>query len=120
MKIRPIILCGGAGTRLWPKSKKNTPKQFIDWGGWTLFDKTLERLKTPIFDYPIITTNYSYLKFNFLNGFRNDIQQNIEITTYYIPNEILDSSSSYSKYFEYVLEDVPSIATNNHYNYLSS
>ena len=36
MKIRPIILCGGAGTRLWPKSKKNTPKQFIDWGGWTL------------------------------------------------------------------------------------
>ena len=63
MKIRPVILCGGAGTRLWPKSKKNLPKQFIDWGGWTLFDKTLERLKTPIFDYPIITTNYSYLKF---------------------------------------------------------
>lgn len=62
MKIRPVILCGGAGTRLWPKSKKNLPKQFIDWGGWTLFDKTLERLKTPIFDYPIITTNYSYLK----------------------------------------------------------
>ena len=62
MKIRPIILCGGAGTRLWPKSKKNTPKQFIDWGGWTLFDKTLQRIKNPIFDYPIITTNSDYLK----------------------------------------------------------
>jgi mannose-1-phosphate guanylyltransferase/mannose-6-phosphate isomerase len=62
MKICPVILCGGAGTRLWPKSKKNVPKQFIDWDGWTLFDKTLERLRTPIFDYPIITTNYSYLK----------------------------------------------------------
>ncbi len=61
MKIRPVILCGGAGTRLWPKSKKNLPKQFIDWGGWTLFDKTLERLKTPIFDHPIIATNYSYI-----------------------------------------------------------
>ena len=61
MKIKPVILCGGAGTRLWPKSKKNLPKQFIDWGGWTLFDKTLERLKTPIFDHPIIATNYSYI-----------------------------------------------------------
>ena len=61
MKIKPVILCGGAGTRLWPESKKNTPKQFIDWGGWTLFGKTLERIKSPIFDYPIITTNLSYL-----------------------------------------------------------
>ena len=62
MKIRPVILCGGAGTRIWPKSKKNLPKQFIDWGGWTLFGKTLERIKSPIFDYPIITTNLDYLK----------------------------------------------------------
>ena len=61
MKIRPVILCRGAGTRIWPKSKNNLPKQFIDWGGWTLFGKTLERIKGPIFDYPIITTNLSYL-----------------------------------------------------------
>ena len=61
MKIKPVILCGGAGTRLWPKSKKNLPKQFIDFGGWTLFQKTLYRIKKPIFDYPIISTNYSYL-----------------------------------------------------------
>ena len=62
MKIRPVILCGGAGTRLWPKSKKNLPKQFVDWGGWTLFGKTLQRIKGKIFDYPIITTNSDYLK----------------------------------------------------------
>lgn len=61
MKIRPVILCGGAGTRLWSKSKKNTVKQFIDFGGWTLFQKTFERIKNPIFDYPIISTNISYL-----------------------------------------------------------
>ena len=61
MKIRPVILCGGAGTRLWPQSEKNLPKQFIDWGGWTLFGKTLERVKSSIFDYPIITTNFAYL-----------------------------------------------------------
>jgi len=61
MKIIPIILCGGAGTRLWPKSKKNIPKQFIDFGGWTLFQKTLLRIKNPIFDNPIISTNLLYL-----------------------------------------------------------
>ena len=29
MKIRPVILCGGAGTRLWPNSKNHQAKQFI-------------------------------------------------------------------------------------------
>jgi mannose-1-phosphate guanylyltransferase/mannose-6-phosphate isomerase len=62
MKIRPIILCGGAGTRLWPQSKNNTAKQFIDFGGWSLLEKTLDRVKGEIFDYPIISTNLKYLK----------------------------------------------------------
>ena len=62
MKIRPVILCGGAGTRLWPNSKKHQAKQFIDFGGWTLFGKTLERVKNSIFDYPIISTNHKYIK----------------------------------------------------------
>ncbi len=62
MKIRPVILCGGAGTRLWPNSKKNQPKQFIDFGGWTLLGKALDRIKGPSFDKPIISTNLKYLK----------------------------------------------------------
>ena len=62
MKIRPVILCGGAGTRLWPNQKNHQAKQFIDFGGWTLMQKTLERIKNPIFDYPIISTNLKYLK----------------------------------------------------------
>tara|TARA_Y100000294_G_scaffold46779_1_gene43486 strand:+ start:376 stop:1581 length:1206 start_codon:yes stop_codon:yes gene_type:complete len=61
MKIRPVILCGGAGTRLWPKQKKHQPKQFIDFGGWSLFQKTLNRIKNPIFDHPVISTNLKYL-----------------------------------------------------------
>ena len=62
MKIRPVILCGGAGTRLWSDRKKNQAKQFIDFGGWTLFGKTLERINHSSFDYPVISTNIKYLK----------------------------------------------------------
>ncbi len=62
MKIRPVILCGGAGTRLWPNTKKHQAKQFIDFGNWTLMGKTLDRIKASIFDYPIISTNSKYLK----------------------------------------------------------
>ncbi len=62
MKIRPVILCGGSGTRLWPKQKKHQAKQFIDFGNWTLLGKTLERIKSSIYDYPIISTNSKYLK----------------------------------------------------------
>ena len=62
MKIRPVILCGGAGTRLWPNEKNHQAKQFINFGGWTLIQKTLERVKNSIFDYPIISTNQKYLK----------------------------------------------------------
>ena len=61
MKIRPVILCGGAGTRLWEDKKHHQPKQFIDFGGWNLMKKTLKRIKNPIFDYPIISTNNKYL-----------------------------------------------------------
>ena len=62
MKIRPVILCGGAGTRLWTNSKNHQAKQFIDFGNWTLLGKTLERVKASIFDDPIISTNAKYLK----------------------------------------------------------
>ena len=62
MKIRPIVLCGGSGTRLWLETRNNQPKQFIDFGGWTLLEKTLKRIKNSSFDSPIISTNLKYLR----------------------------------------------------------
>ena len=62
MKIRPVILCGGSGTRLWTDQKYHQAKQFIDFGNWTLLGKTLERTKNQIFDVPLISTNFKYLK----------------------------------------------------------
>jgi len=63
MKIKPVILCGGTGTRLFPDFKKNPSKQFIDFGGWSLLEKTLDRIKNPLFDTPIISTNIRYEKY---------------------------------------------------------
>jgi len=62
MKVKPVILCGGEGTRLFPNFKNIPSKQFIDFGGWTLFGNTLDRIKNPIFDSPIISTNKTYEK----------------------------------------------------------
>ena len=62
MRITPVILCGGGGTRLWPNTKKYQAKQFIDFGGWTLFGKALERIDNSIYNPPVISTNSKYYK----------------------------------------------------------
>lgn len=44
MSVIPVILCGGSGTRLWPLSRSNRPKQFISLGqAHTLLEGTLLR-----------------------------------------------------------------------------
>lgn len=41
----PVIMCGGAGTRLWPASRAARPKQFLDLtGGESLFRQTVRRV----------------------------------------------------------------------------
>lgn len=42
--IRPVILCGGSGTRLWPLSRESYPKQFMELGNGTLFGQTVQRV----------------------------------------------------------------------------
>ena len=42
--ITPVILCGGSGTRLWPRSRAAKPKPFLPLvGDATLFEATLAR-----------------------------------------------------------------------------
>lgn len=42
----PLILSGGSGTRLWPVSRKNLPKQFLVLAGQkTLFQQTVDRAR---------------------------------------------------------------------------
>jgi mannose-1-phosphate guanylyltransferase / mannose-6-phosphate isomerase len=49
--IIPLILSGGAGSRLWPLSRKARPKQFLNFGGeHSLIAQTLLRCAGSIFD----------------------------------------------------------------------
>jgi len=43
--ITPLIMCGGAGTRLWPASRENRPKQFLPpFGALSTFQETVRRV----------------------------------------------------------------------------
>lgn len=46
MSILPVIMAGGSGTRLWPLSRKNHPKQFLSLNGeLTMLQQTISRLE---------------------------------------------------------------------------
>ncbi len=61
-RIVPLIMCGGAGTRLWPASRENRPKQFLPlFGRTSTFQETARRVGDPaLFGRPIVVTNSQY------------------------------------------------------------
>jgi mannose-1-phosphate guanylyltransferase/mannose-6-phosphate isomerase len=60
--VIPLIMCGGAGTRLWPASREGRPKQFLSlFGKFSTFQETLKRVSDPaVFGRPIVITNGQY------------------------------------------------------------
>jgi len=61
-RIIPLIMCGGAGTRLWPASREGRPKQFLPlFGARSTFQDTLVRVSdAALFERPIVITNAAY------------------------------------------------------------
>ena len=61
-RITPLVMCGGAGTRLWPASREGRPKQFLPLlGSRSTFQETMLRVSDPsVFGRPIIITNTQY------------------------------------------------------------
>ncbi|MFN3482205.1 MAG: mannose-1-phosphate guanylyltransferase/mannose-6-phosphate isomerase [Rhabdaerophilum calidifontis] len=60
--IRPVIMCGGSGTRLWPASREAFPKQFAPLlGDRSTFQETLLRVNDPaLFGRPLVITNKAH------------------------------------------------------------
>ena len=58
----PVIMCGGAGTRLWPVSRESMPKQFVPLvDERSTFQQVLSRVsEDPLFDRPIVVTNSDF------------------------------------------------------------
>jgi len=61
-RIVPVIMCGGAGTRLWPVSRESMPKQFVSLvGPGSTFQQVLGRISDPeLFARPIVITNAEF------------------------------------------------------------
>src|SRR5258707_1135479 len=61
-RIIPLIMCGGAGTRLWPASREVHPKQFLPlFGARSTFQNTLLRVSDAgLFERTIVITNKAY------------------------------------------------------------
>ena len=55
--IRPVILCGGAGTRLWPVSRQTFPKHLLPvTGDRSLLQQTADRLSGERFAAAIVVS----------------------------------------------------------------
>ncbi len=60
-RITPVLMSGGAGTRLWPLSRKARPKQFHALGGeQTLIQQTALRVTGPMFGPPMVVCNAAH------------------------------------------------------------
>ncbi|MFC1514307.1 mannose-1-phosphate guanylyltransferase/mannose-6-phosphate isomerase [Candidatus Omnitrophota bacterium] len=68
MKKIALILAGGKGTRLWPLSRENYPKQFVEFkGGESLFQLSLKRTLACFKPADIYVVSSEKYKFTILN-----------------------------------------------------
>lgn len=59
--ITPVLMCGGAGTRLWPLSRQTFPKQFAPmFGTESLFMAAAKQFHAPGFARPLIVTGEDF------------------------------------------------------------
>ena len=83
-----VILCGGSGTRLWPLSRKNFPKQFLSlYSNYSLLQETYLRMRDMLPKEKILFVSNKENYFNVLNQIQ-------ELEADFAPEQILVEPAS--------------------------
>lgn len=101
-----VILCGGSGTRLWPLSRKNYPKQFLKlYSDFSLLQETFMRAEklTHCRNIFLVTNKENY--FNVLNQIR-DICPKIKEKQIIIEPLSLDTAPALTLSIKYLREKI--------------
>ena len=63
--MKPVVLAGGSGSRLWPKSRAALPKQFLSLtSDLTMLQDTITRLEGTNAEQPIVICNDAHRPYN--------------------------------------------------------
>lgn len=88
MKIYNVILSGGVGSRLWPLSRKNHPKQFLKiFEGKSLFELTAERNKAVV-DELMVVGNSDHIEWS------RDLLKDIDLPKTFVTETIARNTAA--------------------------
>jgi len=88
MKIYNVILSGGVGSRLWPLSRKNHPKQFLKvFEGKSLFELTAERNKKVV-DELMVVGNSDHIEWS------RDLLKDIDLPKTFVTETIARNTAA--------------------------
>lgn len=88
MKIYNVILSGGVGSRLWPLSRKNHPKQFLKvFEGKSLFELTAERNKKVV-DELMVVGNSDHIEWS------KDLLKDIDLPKTFVTETIARNTAA--------------------------
>ncbi len=104
--MHSIILCGGSGTRLWPLSRKNFPKQFLKlYNEYSLLQETFLRVQKimPTENIFLVTNEENY--FNVFNQIK-DIHPKIKESQIIIEPASLNTAPAIALGVKYLVEKI--------------
>ena len=105
--ITPLILAGGSGTRLWPISRKEKPKQFLEiFDSYSLLQLTALRCQNSIFNKPIFIVGESH-RFIIAEQLRKIGIKNANILIESKPKNTLAAITAGVLYSKKIIQDGP-------------
>ncbi len=101
-----VILCGGSGTRLWPLSRKNFPKQFLSlYSNYSLLQETYLRMRDLLPKEKIFFVSNKENYFNVLNQIQ-ELEVEYDRTQILVEPASLNTTPAITLAVKYLLEKV--------------